>query len=241
MREIVRIGREQLATVGPADLSLRAVARELGVVSSAVYRYVASRDELLTLLIVDAYDDLGDEVDARRIVLLGCSQGGYWAPRAAAFEPRIAALVADPGVVDVSTSWFRNLPPELLEVFQAGDQASFDGYLEEGLAASPKDKAEYDFRARPYGISSPFELYTAVATYNLAGVAERITCPTFIASPEAEQFWPGQPEQLADLVGGPHHLVPFTAEEGAELHCEPMACALRNQRAFDWLDEVLDR
>jgi len=64
MREIVRIGREQLATVGPADLSLRAVARELGVVSSAVYRYVASRDELLTLLIVDAYDDLGDEVDA---------------------------------------------------------------------------------------------------------------------------------------------------------------------------------
>lgn len=64
MREIVRIGREQLAAVGPTDLSLRAVARELGVVSSAVYRYVASRDELLTLLIVDAYDELGDEVDA---------------------------------------------------------------------------------------------------------------------------------------------------------------------------------
>ncbi|MGC5165317.1 TetR/AcrR family transcriptional regulator [Luteimicrobium sp. DT211] len=63
MREIVRIGREQLATVGPADLSLRAVARELGVVSSAVYRYVGSRDELLTLLIVDAYDELGDAVD----------------------------------------------------------------------------------------------------------------------------------------------------------------------------------
>ncbi|HWK92111.1 MAG TPA: TetR/AcrR family transcriptional regulator [Luteimicrobium sp.] len=64
MREIVRIGRAQLATVGPADLSLRAVARELGVVSSAVYRYVSSRDELLTLLIVDAYDELGDAVDA---------------------------------------------------------------------------------------------------------------------------------------------------------------------------------
>jgi len=63
MREIVRIGRTQLTTVGPADLSLRAIARELGVVSSAVYRYVASRDELLTLLIVDAYDELGDAVD----------------------------------------------------------------------------------------------------------------------------------------------------------------------------------
>lgn len=64
MRDIVRIGREHLAAVGPAALSLRAIARDLGVVSSAVYRYVASRDELLTLLIVDAYDELGDAVEA---------------------------------------------------------------------------------------------------------------------------------------------------------------------------------
>ena len=64
MRDIVRIGRAHLATDGAAALSLRAVARELGVVSSAVYRYVGSRDELLTLLVVDGYDELGDEVDA---------------------------------------------------------------------------------------------------------------------------------------------------------------------------------
>ena len=64
MRDIVRIGREHLATEGAAALSLRAVARDLGLVSSAVYRYVASRDELLTLLVVDGYDELGDAVDA---------------------------------------------------------------------------------------------------------------------------------------------------------------------------------
>jgi AcrR family transcriptional regulator len=64
MRDIVRIGREHLATDGAAALSLRAVARDLGVVSSAVYRYVESRDELLTLLVVDGYDELGDTVDA---------------------------------------------------------------------------------------------------------------------------------------------------------------------------------
>lgn len=64
MRDIVRIGRAHLATEGAAALSLRAVARDLGVVSSAVYRYVASRDELLTLLVVDGYDELGDAVDA---------------------------------------------------------------------------------------------------------------------------------------------------------------------------------
>jgi len=61
--EIVESARRQLAEVGPAQLSLRAVARDLGVVSSAVYRYVASRDELLTLLIVDAYDSLGQHVE----------------------------------------------------------------------------------------------------------------------------------------------------------------------------------
>ena len=64
MRDIVRIGRAHLATDGAAALSLRAVARDLGVVSSAVYRYVASRDELLSLLVVDGYDEIGDAVDA---------------------------------------------------------------------------------------------------------------------------------------------------------------------------------
>jgi len=64
MADIVRIGRMHLATDGAAALSLRAVARDLGVVSSAVYRYVKSRDDLLTLLVVDGYDELGDAVDA---------------------------------------------------------------------------------------------------------------------------------------------------------------------------------
>ena len=64
MADIVRIGRDHLTTDGAAALSLRAVARDLGVVSSAVYRYVANRDELLTLLVVDAYSELADEVDA---------------------------------------------------------------------------------------------------------------------------------------------------------------------------------
>lgn len=62
--EITRIAREHLIRFGAAGLSLRAVARELGMVSSAVYRYVESRDELLTRLIVDAYTSLGDAVDA---------------------------------------------------------------------------------------------------------------------------------------------------------------------------------
>jgi len=61
--EIADLARAQLATVGAAGLSLRAVARELGMASSAVYRYFASRDELLTRLIIDGYDAVGVEAE----------------------------------------------------------------------------------------------------------------------------------------------------------------------------------
>ena len=57
--EIKKVARRQIATEG-ASLSLRAVARELGMVSSALYRYFASRDDLLTALIIDAYNSLGE-------------------------------------------------------------------------------------------------------------------------------------------------------------------------------------
>lgn len=60
--EIKAIARRHLETDG-ANLSLRAVARDMGMVSSAIYRYFASRDDLLTALIVDAYNALGDAVE----------------------------------------------------------------------------------------------------------------------------------------------------------------------------------
>ena len=63
LREIIETGRVHLARDGAAGLSLRAVARDLGMVSSAVYRYVPNRDALLTLLIIDAYDSLGAAVE----------------------------------------------------------------------------------------------------------------------------------------------------------------------------------
>ncbi|GAA1877664.1 TetR/AcrR family transcriptional regulator [Lapillicoccus jejuensis] len=72
-RRILEIGRDHLAKEGAAALSLRAVTRDLGMVSSAVYRYVANRDDLLTLLVVDAYTELADHVDAA----LARSRGGF--------------------------------------------------------------------------------------------------------------------------------------------------------------------
>jgi len=61
--EIKVVARRHLATDG-ANLSLRAVARDMGMVSSALYRYFASRDDLLTALIIDGYNALGDAVES---------------------------------------------------------------------------------------------------------------------------------------------------------------------------------
>jgi len=132
LAEITRIGREHLATHGAAALSLRAVARDLGVVSSAVYRYVASRDELLTLLVVDGYTELGAEVNAavdalpvddhrgrlhalaravrawavrepaRYALLFGSPVPGYHAPAERTTGPGTRVVVAMVGIVEAA-------------------------------------------------------------------------------------------------------------------------------------------
>jgi AcrR family transcriptional regulator len=84
--EIVAVARRQLAEVGPSQLSLRSVARELGVVSSAVYRYVESRDELLTLLIVTAYDSLGECAEQAAADSVGLAPAQRWVATAAAIR-----------------------------------------------------------------------------------------------------------------------------------------------------------
>jgi AcrR family transcriptional regulator len=74
MADITTEGRRQLARDGAAALSVRAIARELDMASSAIYRYVASRDELLTLLIVAGYDRLGETLERAGDDLAGRAQ-----------------------------------------------------------------------------------------------------------------------------------------------------------------------
>jgi AcrR family transcriptional regulator len=77
-RQILDAARRHLATEGAAGLSLRAIARDLGASSSAVYRYVASRDELLTMLIVAAYDALGAAAETAEAAVARADLAGRW-------------------------------------------------------------------------------------------------------------------------------------------------------------------
>lgn len=74
---IKQVARRHLAVDGP-DLSLRAVARDLGVVSSAVYRYFASRDVLLTALIIDGYSSLGEAAELAEATVARRDTAGRW-------------------------------------------------------------------------------------------------------------------------------------------------------------------
>jgi hypothetical protein len=181
------------------------------------------------------------DVDAARIAVWGISQGGYWVPEALTAEHRFAAAVVDPGVVDVSASWTEKLPPPLLQLLQAGMLDQFDAYLKEGVQGDPETTRILRFRARPYGAPDAWgTAYGAVMSYRLtAADAAAITTPLWISSPEGEQFWPGQSEQLATWTAKVSTLVPFTATEGADLHCQPLARRLTAERAHDWLDAVV--
>jgi hypothetical protein len=176
------------------------------------------------------------DVDPKRIALQGISQGGYWVPRAVAFEKRIAAAIADPAVVDVSTSWTGTLPAPMIALLKAGRKADFDGYMAKSLDAPTKN--DLAFRMRPYGFDSYYDTFKATIDYNLTAVAGQITCPVFIAAPANESFWPGQSKRLFDLLTSPKTLTPFSEADGADLHCEPKGYGLRDLRILNWLDET---
>src|SRR5215203_1273019 len=89
------------------------------------------------------------DVDPARIALMGASQGGYWVPRAVAFEHRIAAAVADGGVWDVSTSWTDRLPPELVRLIDAGDCMTFNQIMDDAMRGDRELAAMVAFRTRP--------------------------------------------------------------------------------------------
>ena len=85
-RAILTSARAQLGTVGPAALSVRAVARDVAMASSAVYRYFASRDDLLTALLVECFDEQGEAVEVAEGAVDRSDHPGRWSAVAHAFR-----------------------------------------------------------------------------------------------------------------------------------------------------------
>jgi dipeptidyl aminopeptidase/acylaminoacyl peptidase len=118
------------------------------------------------------------DLDAARIGLWGVSLGGYYAPRAAAFEPRVKACIALSGPYDFAEAW-DGLPELTREAFRVRSHCA--------TQADAKRNA---------------------ATLSLKGVASRITCPMFIVTGKLDRVIPWQDaERLARDVKGPCELL----------------------------------
>jgi hypothetical protein len=182
------------------------------------------------------------EVDAKKLAIYGISQGGYWVPRALAFEHRIAAGVLDPGVDDVASSWRANLPEEMLKLLDADEEKTFNANMAIVLESeTPQQRQTMQWRAKPYGADkSAFATFKEVEQYRIGDLAASISTPLMVTDPDGEQFWPGQSQRLFDSLPGPKVLARFTKAEGADMHCEPLARALVEQRMYDWLDDTLN-
>jgi pimeloyl-ACP methyl ester carboxylesterase len=169
------------------------------------------------------------EVDAGRLVLMGTSLGGYLAARAAAFEHRLAACVLHDGV------WSFH---ETIAAFAKG-AAAFPGGLEALMAQSTSLRWAVRNGKWTFGVPGLDEMLKATEAYTMAGIANRITCPTLVLDAENDQFFKGQPRRLFDELTCKKELIFFREDEGAGEHCHEGALSLWHQRAFDWLDTVL--
>ena len=192
--------------------------------------------------VVDFAETLPD-VDNSRIALLGISMGGILAPRAAAFEHRLAALIAVDGLYDLGQTSVRNIPgtrEEAERLLRAQSAPDLDAALEQLMAKDPIAHWAINHGMYVMGVDTPRAFNASYLDYTLAGgIAEKIQCPTLVCDAEEDMFFKGQPEQLYDHLTCPKTLMVFTAEEGAGAHCHPGAMRLTQARIYDWLDDTL--
>lgn len=196
---------------------------------------------------------LGDpSVDPQRIAITGLSMGGNLVPRAAAFEHRLAAVVAEPGVVSPWAAFAADFR-ELITTDKGATNAMWNNEVVPSLSKPGAEEFKYLLAKRyePFGADVldavrqgqlPSDIWTPsqiIQQLDVAAVLPKIKAPTLIIDYEDEQFYPGQAEQMFNLLTCPKDFVTMTAAEGANFHCSPMAPRRHNEVVFNWLDQTV--
>ncbi|MCO5993156.1 TetR/AcrR family transcriptional regulator [Actinoallomurus rhizosphaericola] len=216
-REIKEAARRRLSVSGAQGLSLRAVARELGMVSSALYRYFASRDELLTALIIDAYDALATEIEAADRAALSTDFRGRWeaacrATRAwASAHPHEYALVYGspvPGyhAPETTIAPGARVPMALLSIVRDAHEAGALSTSEEEPPLPPAlaDQAAHIAGLLDSAIPNGVIIRGATAWTQLFGMITFELFGQYANSLDpADAFFDYSIDRLADLIGLP--------------------------------------
>ena len=181
-------------------------------------------------------------VDTRRIALSGWSLGGHLAPRGAAGEARIAALIADPGTWSIADG-FRDVVVRMFGIAPetASDLGALDQSLIDRLDSTIRGDRHLNWKIAQrgfwvHGVDNLRAYLASAELFTLRGHAGRIECPTLVTTAEHDPLSAGA-GLLMDALRCPKTLMRFTAGEGAGGHCSMGNRSLLNQRVLDWLDE----
>jgi pimeloyl-ACP methyl ester carboxylesterase len=177
-------------------------------------------------------------VDQSKIALMGLSMGGYLAPRAAAFDKRIKACIANGGVFDLSESACGSMPPEVIKLLETGP-GQFNQVIEKTMKESTKIRWFFNNGMWTFKAKSPADFMLKMKKYNLKDIAGRITCHMLVVDSESDLFMRGQARKLYDALTCPKDFLLFTKAQAAQAHCQMGAMAISNETIFNWLDRVL--
>ena len=164
------------------------------------------------------------EIDQKKIILAGWSFGGFLAPRAAAYEHRIAALIADPGQWDAADSLNTAMINKISSLLNIDEMLHWR-IVRRGFWTLNVNCLE--------------DFFKSMSNFKLSHIVQNIRCPTLITLPEGDPIASGALALYKALNVSNKKLVHFSEEEGSGGHCEMLARSLYNQRVFDWLDETL--
>ena len=188
------------------------------------------------------------DVDRDRIALWGLSMGGYLAPRAAAFDHRLAALIADGGVYDiVGGTAQEQMPGESMQnaktmvlgdMMQKPDQ--YNAWFRDMMTKSTNMRWSLEHGMYAFGKGTPVEYYLALSQMSMDGLAGNITCPTLVCDGTDDTAMPkGQAKLLSSKLTCPHVYHLFDSTDGAGLHCQLGATLQGNMVKLDWLEKVM--
>jgi hypothetical protein len=167
------------------------------------------------------------DVDGSRVALIGRSFAGYLAPRAAAFETRLAALVCDPAQPDMGA----RVPGGLIGVVATP-------IVKVQMRVSANRAEFFGARMVAHGIGTIGPYFKELRRFNMLEHASQIACPTLIIEADND-FAGGSGQDLCDALSAPAELVRLTAAQGAEGHCAGLGQDVWAAAVYGWLDRTL--
>jgi hypothetical protein len=177
------------------------------------------------------------DVDPKRLALVGWSLGGYFAPRAAAFEKRIKACIASTTL----TNWQNDVLEILGLPVDQPCPRNFESTIDLSTVTS-RFIAQGDIRYR-HGASGGTiaEFIDGLSKYSLWGLENKFTCPYFNIGGQGEGQLAIDGQKFYDKLTCPKAQHIIAAKEGGEAHCGVNNESLEHQIIFDWLDDVFEK